>query len=84
MIFTDVKRAEVKGGLPEGEKSGAHISKAMGKLWKALPDEEKKPFVEVRFSGPCAKQRTWRPRSPNLPSTAPRWRPPKRSGTTRR
>jgi hypothetical protein len=45
LIFCNDQRAKVKGEL-EAANDKTQLSKEMGKRWNALPDEEKKPYIE--------------------------------------
>ena len=51
MLFTDSVREEVKAGLieasPDGKIRVSDVSKECGARWKALPDDEKQPFLDA-------------------------------------
>ena len=42
MLFTKAKRDEIQKQLKEGEK----INEKLGQVWKAMSEEEKKPYVD--------------------------------------
>jgi len=51
MLYTDSVREEVKTGLleasPDGKIRVSDVSKECGARWKALPDEDKQPFLDA-------------------------------------